>query len=174
LNFWAQKLRYCKKKEMKTLRIFYTLAVLFIFGSTTAQNKSEKAHTSIETLLNSKNFEFIANTALPLSGPAKNLVGSNYSITFTPEMVTSNLPFYGRIYSGKVMGRDKGMRFKGKPENFNIEKSKEYQVNASVTGENDTYEISMSVSDSGYATLIISTNDRETITYQGEVVQIQM
>jgi hypothetical protein len=101
-------------------------------------------------------------------------VESNYSITFTPEMVTSNLPFYGRIYSGKVLGRDKGMRFKGKPENFNIEKTKEYQVNASVTGENDTYEISMSVSDSGYASLIVSTNNRETITYQGEVVQTQM
>ena len=60
---------------MKALRILYTLVVLFIFGSTTAQNKTEKPHTSIETLLNSKNFEFIANTALPLGQPPKNLVG---------------------------------------------------------------------------------------------------
>lgn len=158
---------------MKTPRILNFILVLFIFGSITAQNKTEKAHTSIETLLNSKNFEFIANTAIPTSGPTKDLVGSNYSITFTPEMIISNMPFYGRAYSGMALGRDKGMRFKGKPENFNIEKNKEYQVNATVTAENDTYEISMSVSDSGYATLIISSNHRGVISYQGEVVQIQ-
>ncbi len=158
---------------MKALRIFSAVVVFFIFGNVFAQNETEKEQTSIETLLNSKNFEFIANTAIPLSGPTKNLVGSNYSITFTPEMAISNMPFYGRAYSGMALGRDKGMRFKGKPENFTIEKTGEYQVSTTVNTENDTYEISLSVSDSGYATLTISSNDRGTISYQGEVVQIQ-
>ncbi len=156
---------------MKALRILYTLVVLFIFGSTTAQNKTEKPHTSIETLLNSKNFEFIANTAIPLSGPTKNLVGSNYSITFTPEMVTSNMPFYGRAYSGMIMGRDKGMRFKGKPEDFIITSAKNgYNITTTVKGETDIYVISISVGYSSFAALSISSNDRGTISYQGEIV----
>ncbi len=156
---------------MKALRILYTLVVLFIFGSTTAQNKTEKPHTSIETLLNSKNFEFIANTALPLGQPPKNLVGSNYSITFSPEMVISNMPFYGRAYSGMIMGRDKGMRFKGKPEDFIITSAKNgYNVTTTVKGETDIYVISISVGYSSFATLSISSNDRGTISYQGEIV----
>lgn len=156
---------------MKALRILYTLVVLFIFGSTTAQNNTEKPHTSIETLLNSKNFEFIANTALPLGKPPKNLVGSNYSITFSPEMVISNMPFYGRAYSGMIMGRDKGMRFKGKPEDFIITSAKNgYNVTTTVKGETDIYVISISVGYSSFATLSISSNDRGTISFQGEIV----
>lgn len=144
-----------------------------MFGNANAQDKTEKTQSSIATLLNSKSFEFIANTAIPLSGPTKNLVGSNYSITFSPEMVISNMPFYGRAYSGMIMGRDKGMRFKGVPENFTLINSKNgYEVTTSVKGENDTYVISISTGNSGFATLSISSNDRGTISYQGEIISI--
>jgi|TARA_R110000823_G_scaffold52940_6_gene130848 uncharacterized protein DUF4251 len=159
---------------MKALRILYTLVVLFIFGSTTAQNKTEKPHTSIETLLNSKNFEFIANTALPLGQPPKNLVGSNYSITFSPEMVISNMPFYGRSYSDMALGRDKGMRFKGMPEIFTVKnENKGYVAETRVENENDIYTLLLTVSESGFATLTLKTNDRQTTTYEGEVVSIR-
>ncbi len=156
---------------MKALRIFSTLFVLFIFGNATAQEKTEKAKSSIEELLNSKSFEFIANTAIPLSGATRDLVGSGYSITFSPEMVVSNMPFYGRAYSGMNMGRDKGMRFKGIPENFTVVNSKNgYEVSTKVKGENDTYVILITTGNSGFATLSISSNDRGTISYHGEIV----
>ncbi len=163
---------------MRTRNILFSALFCFILGSASAQEKDIKTNTSQETkdtsnignLLNSKTFEFIANTAFPTIGAPKNLVGSNYSVTFSPEMIISNLPFYGRGYSGMALGRDKGMRFQGKPENFTVEKNKEYQVNATVNGESDTYSISISVSSSGFATLAISSNDRGIITYQGEIV----
>lgn len=161
---------------MKIHTILMTTLFCFILGNTFAQEKSVKAQgsnetinmSSIEELLNSKTFEFIANTAYPASGTPKNLVGSSYSVSFSPEMIISNLPFYGRGYSGMAMGRDKGMRFQGKPEKFSIEKKKEYEVKT-IVNDGDTFEISLSVSDSGYATLTISSNNRGTISYQGEI-----
>src|SRR5690606_14760646 len=118
---------------------------------------TEAVQTSFESLLHSKNFEFIANTAIPQTGAPRNLAGSNYSIIFTPETVISNLPFYGRAYSGMVLGRDKGMRFTGKPENFKVTNTKNgYGISVSVTGKNDTYFISISTGSSGFATLSIS------------------
>lgn len=149
----------------------------FILGTASAQEKDLKANTNQETvqasgilnLLNSKKFEFIANTVFPLTGAPKNLVGSGYSITFSPEMVISYMPFYGRGYSGMALSRDKGMRFQGKPEDFSVRKNKSYEVNATVEGENDIYSISISVSDSGNANLTISSNNRGTISYQGEI-----
>lgn len=84
------------------------------------------------------------------------------------------MPFYGRAYSGMAYGRDKGMRFKGKPEDFNVvNTAKGFEASASVKGENDTYFISISVGNSGFATLSISSNDRATISYEGEIVQVQ-
>jgi len=156
---------------MKTQHILYFVLIFFSFGQVNSQGKTEKAKSSIETLLNSKNFEFIANTAIPLTGAPKDLVGSNYSITFTPEKVISYMPFYGRAYSGMAYGRDKGMRFEGKPEDFILTNTgKGYEINANVKGENDTYIISIITGNSGFATLSISSNDRGTISYQGEIV----
>ncbi len=162
---------------MKIQSLLFVTLFCFTLGIASAQEKDIKANTSQETenisntekLLNSKSFEFIANTAFPTSGTPKNLVGSGYSVTFSPEKIVSNLPFYGRAYSGMALGRDNGMRFQGKPENFTIVNDKEYQVNTTVNDEGNTYVIALSVSDSGYASLSISSNDRGTISYQGEV-----
>ena len=155
-------------------------AALFSFGfaSVQAQDKISKnklsistEQNSIEALLNSKNFEFIANTAYPTGGTSKNLVGSDYAIIFSPKMVKSHLPFYGRAYSGMNMSKDKGMRFNGKPQDFKIENNdKGYHVQTKVEDANDTFSISISVSNSGYATLTISSNNRGTISYYGEII----
>ncbi|MGO3183686.1 MAG: DUF4251 domain-containing protein [Aequorivita sp.] len=168
---------------MKIHTLLLASLFCFILGSASAQEKNVEADTinntidadtgRIPEMLNSKTFEFIANTVFPMGGTPKNLVGSGYSVSFTPEMIISNLPFYGRAYTGMTMGRDKGMRFEGAPENFTISDGSDYDINVTVEGESDTYSISMSVSVSGYATLSISSNDRGTITYQGEVVSEQ-
>src|SRR5690606_1453670 len=105
---------------MDTYKVLRIVFIFFVLGQVAAQDKTEAVQTSFESLLHSKNFEFIANTAIPQTGSPRNLAGSNYSIIFTPETVISNLPFYGRAYSGMVLGRDKGMRFTGKPENFKV------------------------------------------------------
>lgn len=167
---------------MKIHKILFSALFLFILGDAIAQETSTKAKANIEKaqtgrieqLLDSKNFEFIANTVYPSGGPSKNLVGSEYSITFTPEMVISNLPFYGRAHSGIAMAQDTGMRFKGKPEMLGVEKNaKGFEIISKVQDENDNFSISMSVSKSGYATLTIRSNNRGSISYHGEVVDIK-
>lgn len=162
---------------MKTHTLLLTALFCFFLANVSAQEKNTKSQKiiqndpgRIEVLLNSKNFEFIANTAFPTSGGPKNLVGSDYSITFSPEMIVSNMPFYGTAYNGMTIGRDKGMRFKGKPEDFSVDRSKNgFDVSAKLKTREDTFSISMSVSDSGLATLSISSNNRETMSYQGGV-----
>tara|TARA_B100001146_G_C16014356_1_gene362277 strand:+ start:55 stop:558 length:504 start_codon:yes stop_codon:yes gene_type:complete len=164
-------------------KYIFLFGILFnlVFVTANAQDKIEKdqlaetvKQSKMDVLMNSKNFEFIANTMFPLGQPPKNLVGSNYSITFSPEMMVSNMPFYGRSFSNMALGRDKGMRFKGKPEIFTVGKENNgYVVEAKVENENDIYTLFLKISESGFATLSIKTNDRQTTAYEGEVVSIQ-
>lgn len=163
---------------MKIHALLLTALFCFIIGNVSAQEEDKKSQEILETelgeiesLLQSKNFEFIATKVTPSSGAPKSLTGSGYSVAFTPEMIVSNLPFYGRANSGMIMGMDKGMRFKGKPENFSIKEKKGFQV-STVVNDRDTYEILLSVSNSGSATLTIRSNTRSTIRYRGEVVAI--
>lgn len=153
-------------------------AILFCIalGNVGAQNEalaskkvSNTEQTKVDALLESKDFEFVANTVLPLGQPPKNLVGSDYSVTFSPEMIVGNMPYYGRAYR-TLIGRDKGMRFKGAPKNFSVDKKdKGFEINTTVEGENETYALLLTVSNSGFATLSITTNNRYTINYQGEI-----
>lgn len=164
-------------KHIFLFAAFFSLAI----GNVQAQFRTAEKklivkteQSSIESLINSKNFEFIANTAYPTSGPSKNLVGSDYAMIFSPESIKSHLPYYGRAYSGMNMGRDKGMRFEGKPEEFIIEKNaKGYQIQSKVEAENDRFSITLTVSESGYATLTINSDNRGTISYYGEVISVQ-
>ena len=165
---------------MKTHILLLTVLFCFIIGNTSAQEEDTKIDTNKEAvysggiaeLLNSKTFEFIANMVYPTSGAPKSLVGSGYSVTYSPNMIISNLPFFGRAYGGTTMGRDTGMRFEGKPESFSVEKKKEYQINT-IVRDGETFEMSLSVSNSGNATLNISSNKRGTISFQGEVVGVE-
>ena len=162
---------------MKTAKILFAAALFFIIGNLHAQEKEPKTKVTvnsefsrIEKLINSKNFEFMANTAFSTNGASKNLVGSNYSIMFSEELISSYLPFYGTGYAGMALQKDTGMRFQGNPEVFTIsKKEKEYEIDAVVKTENDTFSISINVSASGYANLSISSNNRGTMSYQGEI-----
>lgn len=161
------------KKYAYILFVFCTLTVNKGFSQEKSrEEKRIQIKEEISKLLNSQNFEFVGTTAFPNGSSPVDISSNNNSVSFTPDLIISFMPFYGTGYSGMVFGRDKGMRFKGKPENFTVTNVKKgYEVSGEVMGENDTYFISITIGDSGFAMLSISSNDRGTISYQGEIVK---
>jgi hypothetical protein len=132
------------------------------------EQKIEK-QKQIEALLNSKTFVFNATRALPQGGKSINLT-SSYDVKFSPDLVESNLPYYGRAYSGVGYGGDAGMKFEGKPEEFTVTKGKKnYSINGVVKGNNDTYRLSLTVSFEGSGSLSITSNNRSFISYNGDI-----
>jgi hypothetical protein len=159
---------------MKTKHHVLLVLLLFVVGLGFSQDRNTSDKENIGRLVSSEKFEFVATTVLPMGQAPKNLVGSGYSVVFSSEEIISNMPFYGRGYSGMALGRDKGMRFKGKPEKYTIEQSKKgFEVNTVVKTDSDTFSISVSIGNSGYATLTISSNNRSTVSYQGEVIALK-
>ena len=163
---------------MKT-RISVLLMLLTIFTiSGFAQEKSKKQikeeakiekQKQTEALVNSKTFVFNASTAIPQGSKPVNLTAI-YNVKFSPDTIVSYMPFYGNANRGVGFGGDTGMKFEGKPEDFIVEKGKKnYKVNAVVKGENDTYQISLSIGFKGSTMLSISSNNRSNISYNGEI-----
>lgn len=133
------------------------------------EKKTEK-QKQVEAMLNAKDFVFLARTAMPQGYKTVNLTSGSYTVKFKPDYINCYLPFYGRAYSGAAYGGDDGMKFEGKPDEFTVAKGKKnYQLNAVVKGERDTYRISATVSYSGSASLIITSNNRSTISYNGDI-----
>lgn len=152
---------------------FLIATLLFaMFGFLNTAEVSSVSQTAISVQeVQEHGYKFIATKIIPLNLPSKSLVGDNYTIFLSEEEVVSDLPYRGVRRQGIQMGKDKGNRFEGKPTSYSVTKSeKETRVEATVESENDVFEITLTFSDSGYATLIINSRNKETVTYLGEML----
>ena len=125
-------------------------------------------------LVDSKEFVFVGQKAFPQGFSAIDLTTNPNFIEFKPDFIKSEMPFYGRGYSGIGYGGDSGLKFEGKPIDFTIEKGRKgYEIKATVRGEADVFKVALSVSFTGSATLIINSNNRSAISYYGEIFKIE-
>ena len=165
---------------MKTKISSLIILLSFILSSAFAQEKSKKElkeeesqqkQIQIETLVNSKDFVFVARYALPMGTGQINLSSNPNYVRFSPDLMDGYMPFFGTATSAAIgLGGDNTIKFKDKPESFNIKKMKKnFQIDAKVKGENDVYRLSLTVSFEGSTSLSIISNNRSTISYQGEI-----
>src|SRR6476660_9684977 len=87
-------------------KILLIVSVLFLTHRINAQSDKEAIKTSIE----SKQFIFHAQTALPTSGRSRQLT-ADYDLRLFSDSLISNLPFYGRAYSVPYGSGDGGFNF---------------------------------------------------------------
>ena len=155
----------------------------FILSTSYGQEKSKKQlregskiekQKQTEALVDAKKFIFIGRTALPQGFRVMDLSTNPNYVQFYPDKIKSEMPFFGRAFSGVGYGNDVGLNFEGAPQEFTVEKSKKsYQIKAVVKGDKDTYRLLLSVFLKGSATLSISSNNRSTISYNGDIYQIE-
>jgi Domain of unknown function (DUF4251) len=160
-------------------KIALILLLSLILTSGFSQEKSKKElkeeqtrakQLQIETLVNSKDFIFVARFAMPMGGKQINLTSNPNYVKFHPDLLEGYMPFFGKAYSGIGYGGDATIKFNAKPEIYNFEKKKKnFQINATVKGDNDVYKLSLTVSFEGSATLSVISNNRASISYQGEI-----
>jgi hypothetical protein len=144
-----------------------------------AQEKSKKElkaerelqkQKEIEALINSKNFVFEAQKVMPQGGRLLNLDYNTYLLKFNESKTTCDLPFFGRGFSVPYGGGDGGIKFEGVPENIKIEKKKKsYNIKATVKGKDDVYNLFFTVFFDGGASLSVNSNNRSSISYDGEI-----
>jgi hypothetical protein len=156
----------------------------FVFSLTNAiaQEKSKKQlkeeaklekQKQMKLLVDSKEFVFVARTAMPQGGRTVQLT-TNYTLEFHPDVIKCDLPFFGRAYSGVGYGGIGGMQFEGKPLDLKIEKKKKsYDIAVQVKGDNDSYLLMLSVYFDGTAYLSINSNNRSAISYNGNIEALQ-
>jgi hypothetical protein len=163
------------KTQFSLAVIFLTLISSSAYSQevTRKERKEEKKveiQKQTEAMLNAGEFIFRALIVLPSGGPSRNLTSLDYYVKFRPGMIESYLPFFGTAYAGIGYSSDTGLKFKGKPEKFTInKKAKMFHIDASVKTDSDYFSLSLSASAEGNAILTVSSNNRSTISYQGNI-----
>ncbi|MFQ6600066.1 DUF4251 domain-containing protein [Flavobacterium sp. C3NV] len=163
---------------MKTKLSILLVLLCFLLSPVFAQEKTKKElkaekeqqqQKEIETLINSKSFVFEAQKVNPQGGRVIILDYNTYFLKFNTEKTTSDLPFFGRAFN-VAYGGDGGIKFEGVPENIKIEKKKKsYILKATVKGKDDVYNLTFSIFLNGGATLFVNSNNKASISYDGEI-----
>jgi beta-glucosidase/6-phospho-beta-glucosidase/beta-galactosidase len=171
---------------MKTLKNIFLLVLLFSAVKLSAQ--TDKATTA--RIVDAQNYIFVATQAYPLNaadinkvmnkmsgytgGGTINLTGSNYDLAITRDSVVAYLPYYGRSYTPRLGSiDDTGIKFKSKDFNYKITARKKggWQVTMNPKGKEikDNYSLTLLITENGYGTLTINSNNQQTITFNGYI-----
>ena len=153
---------------MKTSFILLFLTVFTIHGF------SQVAKPELDRLITDKIFVFKAQTALPLGGQARPLTGE-YDIVVTPDSVVAYLPYFGRAYNIDPFNSEGGIKFTSTDFVYTQKdrKKKGWQVMIKPRDNADIQQLFLSVSPTGYATLQVTSNNRQPISFNGFVERRQ-
>lgn len=174
--------------KMKTFikGLFY--AVILVQISCTAQNRQDIS--SINSLLSNDEFTFSAERAIPTSVDAINILNTlpggstqrilnldeGYGLTIKKEEISANLPYFGQTYSAAVAMTDRtGIRFVSK--DFEIQKGKPSKKSETyiIHPKDQKYvrTLILEVFSNGKAYLSINSNDRQPISYEGNIKPVR-
>ncbi|MHA7111326.1 DUF4251 domain-containing protein [Sunxiuqinia elliptica] len=155
---------------MKQFTLFM-LMIMLSLGMGYAQDKTE---STTQEMIEGKQFKFTARSVTPLSGSTINLT-STYDLVVDSSLVEAWLPFYGRAYQSDYGSTEGGIKFKEEAKLYEVkynEKKKSYAVRIEVDTAKDSYKIYISAGESGYASMSISSNRKQSVSYYGIIEAI--
>ena len=166
-----------KALKYKWLKVLLILAVAVTgLHSAYAQNnkkqkESEKA-ASVRALLESKNYVFKPQTALPTSGTSQQLT-QDFELKVTGDTVQSYLPYFGRAFSATIGQTEGGIRFTSTDFGYTIRQRRkgDWEIGIQPKDAGDVRQLLLRVSENGYGTLQVTSNNRQPISFNGYVAE---
>jgi hypothetical protein len=120
--------------------------------------------------METKHFVFTAQTVLPLVGAMRQLT-SEYDVKLSGDSLITYLPYFGRAYGPINPGDDGGIKFTSTKFDYKTKARKKGGWDIMITPKDnrDVRQLNFTISASGYATLQVSSNNRQSISYNGYI-----
>lgn len=129
----------------------------------------EKEFTQLLTLLESKQFRFTADKAIPSGFAPVNYISAPNTLDISDSLAIADLPFYGRAYYAEY-SRCGGIVFNSAAQEYNLvsnPKRHTVTITFKAKGETDLYHIRI-IANAGYSgTVIVTSNNRSSISFLG-------
>jgi len=164
----------------------FTVVLIFVLGTSnvsfaqknnkkdvkkTKQEEKNAKFIAVKKLVESRNFVFDAERALPTSGISIELGANQGQIIIQKDMAYAGLPYIGQSHTSMIGNQGVGMEFKGKMKNVKIkvnEKKRKVFFSFSVT-QDDVYNVSMEISYNGGCSVTIFSQKKTSISYSGMI-----
>jgi hypothetical protein len=158
---------------MKNVFFIVALACSLTAG---AQSKDADKAAAIKTLVESGNYVFKAQTALPARGQSRQLTSDFDLVVTLPAKIVSYLPYYGRAFTAPLDPTQSGMNFTTKDFDYTITPGKKGGWEITIKPKDlkdDPRQLYLTISQDGYASLRVINTNRDAISYNGVVASPQ-
>jgi hypothetical protein len=145
---------------MKTVKALLVILSLFIVTSAFAQNNDIRNSDDIASYVNSGSFVFKAQSVTPETGNVRQLT-TPFTLSVSKYDIVSNLPYFGKAYSAPVDPTQGNLQFTSKNFQYITIKPKDVQ--------SDGLEMYFTIYEDGTASLDISSETRQAISFNGYI-----
>jgi len=161
---------------MKTLVKIYAIviAVVCITSTASAQQTTKQAKAAakaaaVKSKIDAQTYTFKAEYALPMRGGQRYLT-SDYDLRITKDSVIAYLPYFGRVYiTAPLTPEENGIMFTSTKFDYKVSPKKKGGWLITITPANVKYvaKLMLDVSPTGTASLNVTSNYRDVITFTG-------
>lgn len=160
---------------MKSLRNMLILFLIIVAGSGNANAQSSKKdkqaakQAAIKKSIDERRYTFLANYVLPQRGGGRQLT-SEYDLKVTKDSLIAFLPYFGRAYFDVPYGgADGGIKFTSTKFDYKVTEKKKggWEISIKPTDVKNTNSLLLYISTDGYATLTVTSTNRDFIAFDG-------
>jgi hypothetical protein len=153
---------------------FLIVLSVFVLNSSFAQSAKRKAKEAktaaeVKSMIDQKSYVFIAQFVQPMRGGSR-YVTPDYDFKVGKDSLEAYLPYFGRAFVAPINPDDAGMKFTATKFDYKVVTNKNgWDISIKPTDAKDVRIVRISISTNGYATLQITSNNRDPISYQGYI-----
>jgi hypothetical protein len=149
---------------MKKFSLLFLTFLTLSLVSYAQLSPPEKLQTSVD----SKSFVFEARQTSGVRGGMIQL-DPGFTLLVSPDKVTGDLPFYGRSFTATPGSSDGGLKFEFSEFDYTVKLRKKggWDITIEPTESNDIRSIYLTVQKTGNASLRITSNSKESMSYTG-------
>jgi hypothetical protein len=136
----------------------------------TAQKSTPAKEAVIKNLVNSQQYVFYAQSALPMSGRQRFLT-SEYTLYVSKDTVISDLPYFGRAYSAPINLAGGGINFTSTSFDYQLKARKKggWDITIKPKDTPEVQQLMMTIFENGTTSLRVSSNNRQPISFNGYI-----
>lgn len=150
------------------LLLLASITLQFTYAQDTKKDDPKKAE--VQNLIQSKEYVFVAQSVLPLSGRSMNLT-SLYNLKVNGDTIVSDLPYFGRAFVAPINPAEGGIHFTSTDFSYDVKNRKKggWEISIIPKDAKDVRQLFLTISEDGYASLQVTSNNKQSIGYNGYV-----
>lgn len=154
------------------LLLLFVSLINTIAAAQDSKSDQSKENANVKAMVDAKRYLFKAQSAHPTRGRVVQL-NSEYDLKITPDTIRSYLPYYGRAYSAPIGESEGPLDFVSKDFEYNQQDRKKggWDITIKPKDGKGVREMFLTVFENGTASLRVSSNNREPISFNGHILE---